>query len=67
MAVKRTVIDKHTHKQTGQAKSEKCPGAFKQEHGDVVLQSVEEVTKSKKPIKKMINIHEGDAVYVQAG
>lgn len=35
---------------------------MKEEHSDVVLPSLEEVTKSRKPIKKMINIHVGDAV-----
>lgn len=47
---------------THQAKSGKSIAALKEELSDVALLSLAEVNKSRKPIKKMINIHVGDAV-----
>lgn len=53
----------YCNRQTHTAGSEKSIAATKEEeHSDAVLQSLGEVTVSRKPIKKMINIHVGDAV-----
>lgn len=44
-----------------QAKSENSKAVLEEEHSDAIVPSQVEVTKSRKPIKKMINIHVGDA------
>lgn len=51
---------RHTHAYT-QPNQENSIIALKQEHSDAALQSLAEVTMSRKPIKKMINIHVGEA------
>ncbi len=43
------------------AKSENSIAVLEEEHSDAVMPSQVEVTESRKPIKKMINIHVGDA------
>lgn len=51
---------RHTHAYT-QPNQENSTIALKQEHSDAALQSLAGVTMSRKPIKKMINIHVGEA------
>lgn len=49
------------HTQTHYSQSEKTAEALREVHSDADLSSQVEVIKSRKPIKKMINIHVGDA------